>query len=71
MTADGEFESADNLLLPCTLHAVLERLKRSPLAKELFGIEFIEGYVASKSMELTIYFAEITPWARHVLATRA
>ena len=61
MTTDGEFEVADNLLLPCTLHAVLERLKRSQLAKELFGIEFIEGYVTSKSMQLTRYFVEITP----------
>ncbi len=67
----GEFEVPDNLSLPCTLHAALERLKRSQLAKELFGNEFIEGYIASKSMELTSYFDEITPWERRVLATQA
>jgi glutamine synthetase len=67
----GEFEVPDNLSLPCTLHAALERLKRSQLAKELFGKEFIEGYVASKTMELTSFFDEITPWERRVLAAQA
>ncbi|MFK3970450.1 glutamine synthetase family protein [Pseudomonas sp. NPDC087358] len=64
----GEFSVPDNLSLPCTLHAALERLKRSPLAKELFGAEFIEGYIASKSLEMTSFFNEISPWERRVLA---
>jgi glutamine synthetase len=67
----GAFAVADNLSLPCTLHTALERLKRSPLAKELFGHEFIEGYIASKTPELTGFFDEITPWARRVLAAQA
>ncbi|MDR6958788.1 glutamine synthetase [Pseudomonas brassicacearum] len=67
----GEFEVPDNLSLPCTLHAALERLKRSHLAKELFGTEFIEGYIASKALELTSFFDEITPWERRVLAAQA
>lgn len=67
----GEFEVPDNLSLPCTLHAALERLKRSQLARELFGTEFIEGYIASKIMELTSFFDEITPWERRVLAAQA
>ena len=67
----GEFEVPDNLSLPCTLHAALERLKRSQLAKELFGTEFIEGYIASKTLELTSFFDEITPWERRVLAAQA
>ncbi len=67
----GEFEVPDNLSLPCTLHAALERLKRSQLAKELFGKEFIEGYIASKTMELTSFYDEITPWERRVLAAQA
>ncbi|QXI20045.1 glutamine synthetase family protein [Pseudomonas hamedanensis] len=67
----GEFAVPDNLALPCTLHAALERLKRSPLAGELFGSEFIEGYIASKTMELTSFFDEITPWERRVLAAQA
>ncbi|WP_177523016.1 glutamine synthetase family protein [Pseudomonas sp. v388] len=66
----GEIEVPDALTLPCTLHAALERLKRSELAKELFGHEFIEGYVASKSLELTSFFDEITPWERRVLAAQ-
>ena len=67
----GEIEVPDDLSLPCTLHAALERLKRSQLAKELFGHEFIEGYIASKSMELTSFLDEITPWERRVLAAQA
>jgi len=67
----GEFVVPDHLSLPCTLHAALERLKRSQLAKELFGSEFIEGYVASKTLELTSFFDEITPWERRVLAAQA
>ena len=67
----GEFEVPDNLSLPCTLHAALERLKRSQLARELFGTEFIEGYIASKTLELTSFFDEITPWERRVLAAQA
>lgn len=67
----GEIEVPDELSLPCTLHAALERLKRSQLAKELFGIEFIEGYIASKTLELTSFFDEITPWERRVLAAQA
>ncbi len=67
----GEFEVPDNLSLPCTLHAAIERLKRSQLARELFGKEFIEGYIASKTMELTSFYDEITPWERRVLAAQA
>ena len=67
----GELEVPDELALPCTMHAAIERLKRSDLALELFGKEFIEGYIASKTMELTSFFDEITPWERRVLAAHA
>ena len=67
----GEFEVPEHLSLPCTLHAALERLKRSTLARELFGSEFIEGYIASKTLELSDFFDEITPWERRVLAAQA
>jgi glutamine synthetase len=67
----GEFEVPEHLSLPCTLHAALERLKRSALARELFGAEFIEGYAATKALELTDFYNEITPWERRVLAAQA
>ncbi|WP_420220381.1 glutamine synthetase family protein [Metapseudomonas resinovorans] len=66
----GEFEAPDELLLPCTLHAAIERLKRSDLARELFGKEFIEGYIATKTMELSSFFDEISPWERRILASQ-
>lgn len=67
----GEFEVPDELLLPCTMYDAMQRLKRSELAREVFGSEFIDGYLATKSMELTSYFDEITPWERRVLAAQA
>jgi len=67
----SEIQAPGELSLPCTLHAALERLKRSQLAKELFGKSFIEGYIASKGMELISFFDEITPWERRVLAAQA
>jgi len=67
----GEFEVPEELALPCTMHAAIERLKRSELAIELFGAEFIEGYIASKALELTSFYDEITPWERRVLAAQA
>jgi glutamine synthetase len=67
----GEFDVPEELALPCTLHAAIERLKRSDLALELFGKEFIEGYIASKTLELTSFYDEITPWERRVLAAHA
>ncbi len=67
----GEFDVPKELTLPCTMHAALERLKHSSLAVELFGSEFIEGYIATKTMELANFFDEITPWERRVLAAQA
>lgn len=67
----GQIQVPEELSLPCTLHAALERLKRSELARELFGHEFIEGYVATKTLELTSFYDEITPWERRVLAAQA
>lgn len=67
----GEFEVPDELLLPCTMYDAMQRLKRSELAREVFGNEFIDGYCATKSMELTSFFDEISPWERRVLAAQA
>ena len=67
----GEFEVPDELLLPCTMYDALRRLKRSELARRMFGAEFVDGYVASKELELTSFFDEITPWERRVLAAQA
>jgi glutamine synthetase len=50
------------------MQAAIERLRGSALALEMFGKEFVEGYLASKTMELSSYYDEITPWERRVLA---
>jgi glutamine synthetase len=67
----GEFEVPEHLSLPCTMHAAIDRLQRSRLARELFGAEFIQGYIATKTLELSSFFDEITPWERRVLAAQA
>ena len=67
----GDFEVPEHLTLPCTLHAALELLKHSELARALLGKEFIEGYIATKTLELGSYFDEISPWERRVLAAQA
>ena len=63
----GEFEVPPAFSLPCTMHAALQRLQDSALARECFGEEFVSGYCASKGMELMSYLDEITPWERRVL----
>jgi glutamine synthetase len=67
----GEFDVPDALRLPSTMQAAIDRLQRSTLAREMFGNEFIDGYIATKTMELTSFFDEITPWERRVLAAQA
>lgn len=67
----GEFEVAQALRLPATLQAALAGLQGSRLARQLFGAEFIDGYIASKSLELASFLDEITPWERRVLAGQA
>ena len=66
----GEFEVPAALSLPCTLHAALQRLQGSALARQWFGDEFVGGYCATKSMELMSFLDEITPWERRVLANQ-
>jgi len=56
---------------PCTSYAARQRLSGSALARELFGAAFIEGCVATKTLELTDFLNQITPWERRVLAAQA
>lgn len=67
----GEFQVPEALTLPSSMPVALARLELSQLARELFGNEFIEGYIASKNLELMSFLDEITPWERRVLAGQA
>ncbi|PAV48777.1 glutamine synthetase [Pseudomonas sp. HAR-UPW-AIA-41] len=66
----GEVEAPSELLLPDSLQEALRRLRGSLRAREVFGEEFIEGYLACKTMELGDFLGEISPWERRVLATQ-
>lgn len=50
------------------MQEALSRLAHSELARQLFGSEFIEGYLASKTLEMASFLDEISPWERRVLA---
>ena len=58
------------LVLPNTLHEAINRLDRSEVARELFGAEFVNGYLATKRMELESFMDEITPWERRYLGSQ-
>lgn len=66
----GEVEAPSELLLPDSLQEALRRLGGSLRARQVFGEEFIEGYLACKTMELGDFLGEISPWERRVLATQ-
>ena len=66
----GEVEAPPELLLPDSLQEALRRLRGSRQAREVFGDEFIDGYLACKALELGDFLGEITPWERRVLATQ-
>lgn len=66
----GEVEAPPELLLPDSLQEALRRLRGSRQAREVFGEEFIDGYLACKALELDDFLGEITPWERRVLATQ-
>lgn len=68
--SQGEFQATDVLTLPGTLHEALQRLRRSALARELLGDEFIDGYIATKALELEDFMNEITPWERRFLGSQ-
>lgn len=67
----GDFDVPQEMKLPNNMQSALQRLQASTLAIEAFGAEFVEGYIATKTMELTSFFEEITPWERRVLAAHA
>ncbi|HCP56846.1 MAG: glutamine synthetase [Pseudomonadaceae bacterium] len=67
----GDFDVPREMKLPNNMQSAIERLQNSQLAVETFGAEFVEGYIATKNMELTSFFEEITPWERRVLAAHA
>ncbi len=64
----GDFTAPENMRLPTSMQEAMRRLKRSSLARELLGEEFIEGFLASKYIELEDFLSEITAWERRFLA---
>ncbi|TVP87497.1 MAG: glutamine synthetase [Pseudomonadaceae bacterium] len=68
--ARGEFIAPDELLLPVTLHQALHRLQRSRFARDWLGDEFVDGFLATKRMELDSYMQQISPWERTFLGSQ-
>jgi len=57
--------------LPRTLDSALELMRKSAMARETFGSEFVEAFIAVKEIELDSFNHEITPWERRYLASLA
>ncbi len=51
-----------NLSLPTTLWDAAQRLKKSTVAKELFGEEFVEHFAASREWEEREFRKHVTDW---------
>ncbi|HEY8330989.1 MAG TPA: glutamine synthetase family protein [Pseudomonas sp.] len=64
----GAFTVPEALRLPTSMNEALHGLQRSVLARELFGEAFVDGYLASKTLELDSFLEEISPWERRLLA---
>ncbi|WP_374357789.1 glutamine synthetase family protein [Chitinimonas sp.] len=65
------FEQEDSgPALPRTLEGALDTMLASKIARQLFGDEFVEAFVAVKEVELASFQHEITPWERRYLASR-
>lgn len=62
-------ESCDSL--PCSLEVALSAMQHGKIARELFGDEFVNAFVAAKQVELDSFQLEVTPWERRFLATQA
>jgi glutamine synthetase len=68
----GEDAYADDTIprLPATFAAALDRLHDSDLAREAFGDDFIDHYVAMKRWEIEQYHSQVTDWeVRHYVET--
>jgi len=57
--------------LPRSLDAALDAMSASAVARSLFGAEFVDAFVAAKTVELDSFTNEVTPWERRFLASLA
>ncbi|MCB6184844.1 glutamine synthetase family protein [Leeia sp. TBRC 13508] len=58
----------ESVSLPSTLDQALQIMRSSNTSTKCFGEEFTRAYIASKEVELTNYYQEISSWERRYLA---
>lgn len=61
-TKGNEYENEGNPPLPSDLHSATQAMKESPLAKELFGADFVDHFVRTREWEWQQYLKAVTDW---------
>lgn len=54
--------------LPRSMEDSLQKMQGSPVARALFGEDFVTGYCAVKALELASFQSEISAWERFFAA---
>jgi glutamine synthetase len=52
------------------LEDALARLDQSAFARQAFGDEFVDGFIAAKRVELKSFWVDLTPWERRNLSVQ-
>lgn len=63
-TVGNGYRDLSNGILPSSLQEATAKMKHSPVAKELFGAEFVEHFCASREWECREFAAAVTDWER-------
>ncbi len=53
--------------LPRSMEAALQKMQHSPVARALFGEDFVTGYCAVKALEFESFQSEVSAWERRFL----
>ena len=61
ITGNG-YRDDSNGVLPKTLHEATENMKKSAVAKELFGETFVEHFVQTREWEWRQHLKAVTDW---------
>ncbi len=61
-TAGNAYADASLIRTPATLHEATQRMKESPLAKELFGEGFVKHFCTTREWEWQQYCEAVTNW---------
>lgn len=62
--AGNGYRDTGNGVLPATLHDATQAMKNSPVAKDLFGVEFVDHFTRTREWEWRQHLKPVTDWER-------